>query len=77
MTKKKYTAPTITKIKLEDSEVASMVAVCKTQDLADPQDPINDCELGAVNNNDPLNVVTAANACLDPVLFQPCSGQGS
>ena len=75
MTKKKYTKPTITKICLEDSEVASMVAVCKTLDIADPQDPINDCEVGGANN--PLGDITAASACLDPQLFQPCSGQGS
>ena len=75
MTKKDYIKPTITKIRLEDSEVASMVAVCKTLDIADPQAPINDCESGAANN--PLGAITAASACLDPQLFQPCSGPGS
>jgi len=75
MKKKAYIKPTITRIKLEDSEVASMVAICKTLDINDPQDPINDCAAGGATN--PSGSITAANACLDPLLFQPCSGQGS
>lgn len=66
--KKTYIRPQIEVVSLEDEEVASMVAVCKTGDPSGRLSPSNEC------NGD---ILTTLDACMDDSLFQPCRGYGS
>lgn len=71
MDKKTYSKPTVNKIRLEDEEVASMATACKTGDPTTPVAPAGDCAPGGVFN--PLGVISAVEACLDPITRLPCS----
>ena len=77
MTKKPYSKPTVTKICLEDEEVASMAAACKTGDPTLPaaqNTSQGDCAPGGLFNG--AGLIVAADACVDPATLSPCSAIG-